>query len=325
MFTSPQVREEPERNNPVAGRDRFTCKRCMWLLGSNRMMDGLSNHSVPVRLAEWLLSQGETEGRLLAGLQRLVHLGLILAIVGAAGAPFLVPTNASADTNLIIGEPAVIAYANGDQVRMREEVGYEAPIIEMFAEGTWVTVLDGPFTDADGNYWYQVSHGEPPTSGYIVSDFLALESGVSLETVAQAEETPTPEASAPAVGAVVGIAYVAGTNGDGVRCRADASRRLRSLPLIPEGTTIELTGGAINGWQPINCGGGGGFISTEFVSYEAPGQAAVPAVETSPEPVNETPAVETETDLSKSPLPQLELRLEAGLSPEPMVTVSVAA
>ena len=128
------------------------------LVGSNRMMDGQSNRSAPVRLAEWLLSQGETEGRLLAGLHRLVHLGLILAIVGAAGAPFLFPANASADTNLILGEPAVIAYANGDQVRLREDFGYEAPIVEMFAEGTWVTVLDGPFTDADGNYWYQVSH-----------------------------------------------------------------------------------------------------------------------------------------------------------------------
>jgi N-acetylmuramoyl-L-alanine amidase len=211
----------------------------------------------------------------------------------------LIPTVTSADTNLVIGGQAVIAYANGDQVRLRQDMGYESSVVAMYDEGTWVTVLDGPFTDGEGSYWYQVSIGDVNAggqSGYIVADFLALEGGVSLDTVAAVEEEaedPPAEASAPAASAVIGIAYVAGTNGDGVRCRSGASSSSPVVTVLPEGTAIELTGAPVDIWQPINCAGSGGYVSLEFVSYEAPGAVdPAPEVPLTEEPATEEPATE---------------------------------
>ncbi len=239
----------------------------------------------------------------MAGTSNRVRRGIVLALIGAICATSLIPAATSADTNLVIGGQAVIAYANGDQVRLRQEIGYESTVLANYGEGTWVTVLDGPFADSEGNYWYQVSVGDPNAgglSGYIVADYLALESGVSLETVASVDDppaAPTGETSAPAAGAVIGIAYVAGTNGDGVRCRTGADATAPVITVVPEGSIIELTGVDTNGWQPINCAGNGGFISSQFVSYQSP-EAAPPAEEPPVEevPVEETPVDETPVD-----------------------------
>src|SRR4051794_1052324 len=104
------------------------------------------------------------------------------------GASMLIPTAALADTNLVIGQQAVISYANGDQVRLRQTPEYEGTLIAMYDEGVYVTVVDGPVTDDAGNYWYRVSVGD--SVGYIVSDFLALDNGVPLEVIAETTEEP---------------------------------------------------------------------------------------------------------------------------------------
>ncbi len=230
--------------------------------------------------AGWLPSGGNTtEGSLLAGTTYRFQRGIVLAILGALCVTSLIPTVTSADTNLVIGGPAVIAYANGDQVRLRQEFGYESPVLAMYDEGTWVSVQDGPFVDAEGKYWYQVAVGDLSAgglSGYIVADYLALESGASLETVAAAEVETVPEVAAAALGAVIGVAYVAGTNGDGVRCRNGASSSSPVVTVIPEGSAIEVTGAPVDGWQPINCGGTSGYVSLDFVSWDAPGAVSAP-------------------------------------------------
>ena len=117
----------------------------------------------------------------MAGISKRVSLGLVVALLGAMSASILIPSAVSADTNLVIGQQAVVSYANGDQVRLRETPDYEGTLIAMYDEGTYVTVLDGPMTDAAGNYWYQVAVGDK--TGYIVADFLALESGIPLRSL----------------------------------------------------------------------------------------------------------------------------------------------
>jgi cell wall-associated NlpC family hydrolase len=268
------------------------------------------------------------EGSDLAGITKRVSLGLVVALLGVSMASMLVPTATSADTNLIIGQQAVISYANGDQVRLRETPDYEGTLIAMYDEGTYVTVLDGPLTDAAGNYWYQVSVG--PNVGYIVADFLALENGAPLEAVAEATEEPVVEEApvdvpvadvptetdpvavvpeAPVAGAVIAFGWVAGTNGDGVRCRAAADPNAPVITVLPEGTQIEITGPAFDIWQPINCMGGGGFVASQFVTTTDPNQAPVvtnPDGSTVEEtPVAETPIAETpvasETPVTTNP------------------------
>jgi cell wall-associated NlpC family hydrolase len=206
----------------------------------------------------------------------------------------LVPSATSADTNLVIGQPAVISYANGDQVRLRETPNYEGTLIAMYDEGTAVTVVDGPVTDDAGNFWYQVSVNEQV--GYIVADFLALDNGVPLAVVAEATEEPVVEETpvdvpiaevptetdpvavvpeAPVSGAVIAFGWVAGTNGDGVRCRAAMDPNAPVITVLPEGTQVEITGPVTDIWQPINCMGGGGFVAAEFLTTTDPNAAPV--------------------------------------------------
>ncbi|MEJ7839929.1 MAG: hypothetical protein WKF81_14040 [Thermomicrobiales bacterium] len=64
---------------------------------------------------------------------------------------FIVPRSALADTDLTIGSTAVVAYANGDNVRLRSDFSYEAETIGFVAESSTVTTIDGPFEAADGS------------------------------------------------------------------------------------------------------------------------------------------------------------------------------
>jgi hypothetical protein len=64
---------------------------------------------------------------------------------------------AHADTNLVIGGTAEIAYANGDNVRLRDAPGLDGEIITSIPEGSTVDVLDGPFPADDGSLWYEVA------------------------------------------------------------------------------------------------------------------------------------------------------------------------
>ena len=287
----------------------------------------------------------------MAGISTRVSLGLVIALLGASIASMLIPTAASADTNLIIGQQAVISYANGDQVRLRQTPEYEGTLIAMYDEGTYVTVLDGPLTDAAGNYWYQVSID--PNVGYIVADFLALENGVPLEAVAEATEEPVVEETpvdvpmaevptvtdpvavvpeAPVSGAVIAFGWVAGTNGDGVRCRAAADPNAPVIAVLPEGTSIEITGPAFDIWQPINCMGGGGFVASQFVTTTDPTQAPVV---TNPDgsTVGETPVAETpvasETPVVTNPdgsiATETPVETEAPVTEQPADVVSESA
>jgi cell wall-associated NlpC family hydrolase len=211
----------------------------------------------------------------LAGLPRRARHGLILAIVGVLGAAMLAPVVALADTNLEVGGEAIVAYANGDNVRFRESPDYGAQVIDMVPEGTMVDVYYGPITADDGSLWYEI--GIDGQHGYMVADYLAVPDGNGNTIPANAtvlDAAGSASADGIAEGTVVAVAVIAGTNGDGVRCRADASTGAAVITVLPEGTSVELTGDAVDGWQPVNCAGQGGFVSTDYVSYDGSGGAS---------------------------------------------------
>src|SRR5215218_2102479 len=171
----------------------------------------------------------------------------------------LTPLAALADTDLVIGGTARIAYANGDPVALRSAVGYDAEVLAWIPEGSTVEVVDGPKGASDGALWYKVrANGQ---SGYIVSYFLALGDGSAAAEDTPEESAPAPSAAAAAPGAITGIAYIAGTNNDGVRCRGSASTSGAVITVLSEGTRVELIGDQSNGWQPVNCNGRAGFVS----------------------------------------------------------------
>ncbi len=79
----------------------------------------------------------------------------------------------------------------------------------------------------------------------------------------------TNNATAPPA-APIGTAYIAGTNGDGAICRTAADWSSAELGTVAEGSAVEVTGGTVGEWQPVNCNGVSGYVHASFVSWDAP-------------------------------------------------------
>ena len=191
--------------------------------------------------------------RLLKHAQR----GFTLLIVALIASAVLTPVSALADTNLVVGGTAKIAYANGDDVRLRQSPSKSGAIINTISEGSTVDVVDGPVYADDGSAWYKVSFDGD--TGYVIADYLALANGGS-------SDAPSGPASN-----VVGQALIAGTSGDGVRCRASADPNSSVITVVPEGTIVSLTGSPVGNYQPISCGGQTGYVHVDYVSYDMTG------------------------------------------------------
>jgi uncharacterized protein YgiM (DUF1202 family) len=179
---------------------------------------------------------------------------LIVALIASA---VLTPVSALADTNLVVGGTAKIAYANGDDVRLRQSPALNGSIIDTISEGSTVDVVDGPVYASDNSAWYKVSYNGD--TGYVIADYLALASGSS----ADAPSGPSSD--------VVGQGLIAGTSGDGVRCRADADPNASVITVVPEGTIVNLVGSPVGNYQPISCGGQTGYVHVDYVSYDLTG------------------------------------------------------
>ena len=173
------------------------------------------------------------------------------------------PLTATAATDLAIGGTAVVAYANGDNVRVRTAPGYDAGILTEIAEGSSVAIIDGVFTASDGTLWYQVDANG--VTGYMVADYLAS-SGAAF--------------TAP-WGEAVTI--------DEVNVRSGPSLADPILGTASAGQWFTLTGENVNGWLSINYGEYTGYVYSEFISQDP----AAPVDE--PAPAEPTPDTSGET------------------------------
>jgi uncharacterized protein YgiM (DUF1202 family) len=136
-----------------------------------------------------------------------------LALSLDAGVESDATATAASATPTSTGEPAfvptgpglgIVANADGDDVRLRSEPGYDAPVLQMVPEGTAIQVLDGPTIVVDGSRWWQVIALD--ITGYMVEDFLVVASDPTVVPDADAIATPnlataehTPVATEPAV------------------------------------------------------------------------------------------------------------------------------
>ena len=87
-------------------------------------------------------------------------------------------------------------------------------------------IEDPTTSDSDGSVWYQVTFDG--ATGWVVSDYLALSGGSS-------SNAPSGPASN-----IVGQGLIAGTSGDGVRCRAAADSGSSVVTVVPEGAVVDL-------------------------------------------------------------------------------------
>jgi cell wall-associated NlpC family hydrolase len=176
--------------------------------------------------------------------------GLLLAatVTTATVAPV------AADTNLIVGDEAVVARTNGDGVNMRDAASSSGKVITTLADGATLSVVAGPNAAADGSQWYNVAEGSQ--KGWIVSDYLST-------APASAGQTVT----------------ITGTDGNGLRLRDAASTDSNTVTVIPDGATAqvvgnEVTDGAGNVWANISYQGKTGYSSRDYLRIGGTATAA---------------------------------------------------
>ncbi len=168
---------------------------------------------------------------------------LVTILAGISLVTATIPLSARADTDLNVGGQAVIAYANGDSVRLRSGPGYDFDIVDSFSEGTTVDVLDGPIEADDDSFWYSVSvDGE---SGYIVSDWLASSSGL--------------------LSSVSGSAWALDT----VNVRTGPSTADDVATTLSSGDEVSLTGDSSNGWLSVSVDGVDGWVYGAFLTQNS--------------------------------------------------------
>lgn len=167
---------------------------------------------------------------------------LILLLAGIMIASALFPASAWADTDLGIGGVAVVAYANGESVRLRSQPGTGGGVIDHIPEGTQVEVLDGP-AGGSGTLWYLIRVNG--VKGYMAADYLASSSGLLRSTSGNAWAV------------------------DSVNVRSGPSTADRIVATLGYGDTVTLTGDRSNGWLSVSVGGSDGWVYGAFLSQDS--------------------------------------------------------
>lgn len=172
-------------------------------------------------------------------LRRLPFLAFALAL---GLAPALSEVQAVSADELLVGGAAIIADANGDNVRLRDEPSLSGEIIDEFPEGTILDVLGGPTGD-DGN-WYRVATGGE--TGYMSADYLQ-------------------EYTGDGNGGSGDSAVIT----DEVNLRGGPSTADEILAVLTEGDNVTLTGGIENGFYPVTTAGGiDGWVYGAYLAVE---------------------------------------------------------
>jgi cell wall-associated NlpC family hydrolase len=206
--------------------------------------------------------------------------GFFITMIGLMLTSVISPVLALAATDLVPGDDAVVL----QDTRLYSETSRDADVTAEVAKDTPVSIVEGPFTADDTTQWYWVRVYEQ--TGYMPAD--------DLEGVAPApvEDTPAETAADTEVPATrpwqEPIDF--GVANDNVICRADSTTSAQELIRVAVGQTIEVTGQEVwvegIAWLPVNCAGVGGFIASDFITFET-------ATEVATEVVTEVP-VETE-------------------------------
>ncbi|HEU5430146.1 MAG TPA: SH3 domain-containing protein, partial [Thermomicrobiales bacterium] len=211
-----------------------------------------------------------------------------LALAGAAP-----PALAQDAPALAAGEAAWIANAGGQNVLLRQDASFDAPVVAAYPEGTPLTVGAGPSTAADGSHWYQVAIGQ--ASGFMDAAYLSSTwtAPPATGTLTQAQPAPASDA-APAANA----AAPAPAPADAAGAQTTAATELRASPTkdgavlgaVPAGAALTPTGEANDGFIGATYAGQTGWIDAAYVMLGEPPAAPADGSATLAQPAPATPA-----------------------------------
>lgn len=193
-------------------------------------------------------------------------------------ADFLALPDAQSNAESVWGE---IAWTGGDGVNVRAQMTLDSAVVTTLHEGTSVTIVSGPEWDADGAAWTLVSY--EGVQGWVYDEFVAWYGDTGVEESARVLDGGW-------------TAFVANTEGAGLRLRGAASYDSETLVVMPEGAAVTVFATQIYGddgseWWNVQYEGILGYSMGYYFSSEA-GASEAP-VETEP-----APAAEADTGLN---------------------------
>ncbi|MCC6793422.1 MAG: C40 family peptidase [Thermomicrobiales bacterium] len=172
-----------------------------------------------------------------------------------------VPDNAGPVT---VTGTATIVNTNGDVIRCRAAASTDAAILAHFTEGMSVDLAGM----SAGGWQPVLCEGG---LGWILSDYIGF-GGVEEPAPDDAPESELVSAAdVVAEASVTGTGTVAGTNGDGVRCRSKASTSATIITTLAEGAAVDLRGDRSGDWQPVYCSGKSGYAWAEYIAIAGNG------------------------------------------------------
>lgn len=197
----------------------------------------------------------------------------MLLVAGLLCLPYAASPAAAQDlagSPLGVGVSAQITYGNGQDVLLRASPGYDQMVVNGYAEGTTVEIVDGPLTAADGSTWFGVLvAGEP---GFLAADVLAA--GAAPQPAADVAEAPV---AAPADGAQeLTVARPAAAPAGTAYATADLNLRTGPGPedpillVVPAGAPLSTTGEAANGYLGVAYDGQSGWADGAYLGTGAP-------------------------------------------------------
>lgn len=197
---------------------------------------------------------------------------VIASCIGLAG--IAAPASSLAGTDPMTGAEAVVANADGANVRIRDGASLDATPLTKVPEGTDLTIIEGPIADDDGTTWFRVD--ADGVIGYIAADFVATDDPAEMP-----EDVPgVPDGA-------TGLALTT----DQVNLRSGPSLAYTAIDKVPAGATLSLSGYDIDGWLRVSWKGTTGWIDGTFIDIDD--DATPPTTEAPTPPGEEPPADET--------------------------------
>lgn len=181
-----------------------------------------------------------------SGWGRRLHWGITLAFALTLLANFVGP---GVTTRASWGATVADGPAN-----IRSEPGTWAEVIGDVSTGDWVEILAGPTEDG----WYQIASGNQ--MGWILGVLLDLGGG-GADVGSGGWTGPTSDG---------GGGYTAWIDTDALNVRADASTDAEVWDQLLQGTSVTVTGGEVNGFLPVEYGGGRGWVWSGYLGFDGP-------------------------------------------------------
>lgn len=229
--------------------------------------------------------------------RRAKHRSLFLLILAfLLGLPVALLSPAVALADLAVGGKAVVITTEGDRLTVRSGPGRQFPTIGSLAEGTQVTLIEGPQSSADGVVWFKVQGGG--LTGWCSAEWLGEPGAAPPPAASTAPAAPAappattpPPASTPDPGSAVNggsTPRITGTGGFGARLRAEPSLKAAIVLVIPEGATVELTGATRTAegyqWVQVLYTGATGWVASSLLTANIAVPSSTPKPSAAPAP-----------------------------------------